>query len=92
MYDTVWKYKLEYVDYQTISMPKGATVIHAGLDGKDDVCIWVRHDIEQEREDVVIHVNKTGGRLPDDFDDNNCFIGIVTRGYYVWHIYRRMSV
>lgn len=36
---TVWKYTLEWIDYEEIEMPMGAAVLHVGVqDGK--LCLW----------------------------------------------------
>lgn len=88
---TVWKYEIEpdFVN-QIIQMPKDATILSFGLDGNDQVCFWALVDDQAALEDHVFACVGTGWPLEQALNDQArfvSFIGTVTHGAYVWHLF-----
>ena len=69
---------------QPMFLPKGARILHAGLDPQGILCIWAMVDPANESENKVILVEGTGRELPDK---TLLFISSVRTGPFVWHIF-----
>ena len=83
----IWKYILDRTDRAPVSMPKGAQVLSAGVQGDCDlVCIWALVDPEAERVGRRISVYGTGWPIADD---PGVFVGTVSTadGALVWHVF-----
>lgn len=39
---TVWKYPVN-IGANEMAVPRGATVVHFGIDGAGNLCAWIRH-------------------------------------------------
>ena len=88
---TIWKYKVEpdFVN-QIIEMPKGALILSFGLDANDELCFWAQVDDSAPLEEHVIACVGTGWSIDHVCDSVRryaCFIGTVTHGDYVWHLF-----
>lgn len=81
--NTIYKYPIEITDDQTIDMPEGAQVVHAGLDPQGQPCLWAKVNNRVRTEPRRIQVRGTGHPLPDDAE----WVGTFTQGPFVWHVF-----
>jgi hypothetical protein len=83
MSEAIWKFPLEVTQaVQKVSMPKGARILHAGLqDGK--LAFWAEVVQSAEKETRRFLVVGTGWELPPDRN----YVGTVQAPPFVWHIY-----
>jgi hypothetical protein len=94
---SVYKYKLDISDLQTIKMPRYAKIVHTGFQwGNDEqdhqICLWAEvdseymDDLEDRRFDVVF----TGDII---LRDDAFYVGTVQMPsnmwgqVFVWHVY-----
>lgn len=89
---TVWKYRIEPdIINQVYEMPTGAVILSFGMDPNNDLCFWARVNDEAPMEDHVVACIGTGWPLDAIFNERidkyACFIGTITRGAYVWHLF-----
>lgn len=80
---TIYKYKIEILDEQNISMPLGAKIIHAGLDPQGQTCVWALVDTNLKTEYREIYVRGTGHDINNDF----AHVGSFVSGQFVWHVF-----
>ncbi len=80
---TIYKYRLKLVDLQIIEMHVGAEILSAGLDVDSVLCVWTAQDTSQPTVSRRIAIVGTGNPLSDAM----MFIGSVTQGSYVWHVF-----
>ena len=81
---TIWKFKLEATDTQTVSGPN----IHPLSVGEQDgsLMMWATVDTSEPIRDITVHICGTG--IPVDCDNLN-FMGTVPLSYggFVFHIF-----
>ena len=83
----IFKYKLEMVTKQTISMPVDAVVLCAQMQCSE-LYIWAIVDENESCIDWEFLIFGTG----DEFNFNNMrYIGTVQQGIYVWHIFNLLK-
>ncbi len=82
---TIWKYPLRITDWQRVSMQRGACILSAGVDPQGQLCIWAEVDPEASVEPRDVRIVGTGHGI--DLTGYSRFVGSVTRGMFVWHIY-----
>ena len=85
MAEVIWKETLKMEEFQQISIPVGASIIHAGW--QDNPVIWFRCDPDAPKELVSMAVTPTGYILPTS---NLIYIGTVSLsgGALIFHIFR----
>jgi len=59
----IYKYQISLKDEQRIEMPKGAQVLHVGLDPEGLLCVWARVDTRERLDPVTIYCVMTGGAM-----------------------------
>lgn len=64
----VFKYPIYITEFQVISMPYGARIIHAGLDNENIPCVWAQVNPSGQKQDIKVWVVDTGVPLPDGID------------------------
>ena len=86
MIKKIWKYPIEIIDKQLIRMPKGATLLHVGLDPNDIPCIWalINPDAPLVDRNIFIHGS---GHTVIRFDEGS-YVGTFVQGYFVWHVFQ----
>ena len=93
----VWEYKIPYEDFPVISLPARSRPLSVGVQGNDELVVWVAVDTEALDELVAVpfRVAGTGHPLGDQlntwFDGTGPlkrFLGTVqdSRGL-VWHVW-----
>jgi len=88
---TIWKYELDIVDEQIVTMPAGATILTAQWQ-HDKLCLWACVNPDLDRESRRIAILGTGhgvGRLGPAFN----YIGTAQTpgGFLVWHIFEMIG-
>ena len=85
---TIWKYEIEPdLVNQVYDMPAGAVILSFGLDGQGTMCFWARVDDEAPKENHVVACVGTGWPIDHNASYVCFFIGTVTHGPYVWHLF-----
>ncbi len=83
----IYKYKLEIVDEQIISLPEGSKVLSA-KEQNGDICIWVLIDHVTPCENRTFYIFGTGNPILRHVEEMN-FVGTVFTHdkALVWHVY-----
>lgn len=87
---TIWKYPLERVDIQRITLPAPARILSAGLDPSGQLCVWAMVDSSPNqmlcRE---IRIFGTGHSIDDSLLPD--FVGTVLDGPFMWHVFASIA-
>ena len=83
---TIFKYKLEIKNEQTIEMPACAKILSA-KDQFGDLCIWAMIDTEQQVQPRTIRIIGTGHQVVTGLVRH---IETVIQGPMVWHIFEQI--
>ena len=85
---------------RTIPLLPDTEVLHAGIDGNGDICIWVL-TMQQELYngvevyntiDRMFEVFATGETIPEDMGTDRKYIGTaITKNGFVWHVFERLN-
>lgn len=86
MPQTIYKYRLVITDEQTVELPAMARILSVGLDPVHDICVWAMVEPDNRKEDVAFRVLGTGNPVPPKHKDFT-FLGTVTKGRGVWHVF-----
>lgn len=80
----IYKYLLQMLDYQKISMPSEAIILHVGeQDG--DIMVWAMVETDNPIESRHFKIYGTGHIIEENA---RRYIGTVTmRNSFVWHIF-----
>lgn len=84
MNQTIWKFPFEVADQFVVSMPKGAQVIHVGLQGAH-ACMWAIVNPKEPKVDRKFRVVGTGN--PSDNLYAQRHRGTWFDGPFVWHLF-----
>ena len=80
----IYKYPIEITDEQEIDMPRGAKILHAGLDPLLMPCIWVKVNTTREPEKRTIYVAGTGNPM---YVDSHNYVSTFNHENFVWHVF-----
>ena len=89
---SIWKYPIEpdFIN-QVYKLPTGAEILSFGLDGEDRLCFWAMVNTQAPVEERVFACVGTGWPIDNVFNERAAkyvnFIGTVTHGIYVWHLF-----
>lgn len=88
---TIWKFPIETVDSQVVSMPEGAKIIAVQMQGEQP-CLWALVNTEAPKKPVEIRTHGTGHPLPEDAHFYT-HIGTyqLQHGVLIFHVFRVMS-
>lgn len=84
----IYKYTLQIVDAQTISVPKGARGISAQIQN-NQLQVWAIVDPDMPLVDVTFHIFGTGHRIDIPLPKIN-FISTVQHEGFVWHLFEEI--
>lgn len=85
---TIYKYPLAITNSQFVQMPQFAEILSAGLDPQGALCVWAAVDTEAPMVSRQFYVVGTGNPVtPAPME----FIGSVTRGPFVWHVFEAVA-
>ena len=83
--DTIWKHKLKVTDRQTISLPRGATVLSVHMQN-GYICLWARVDPDAAKLDVPVGIVGTDSPCWPSAEDYT-FVVTVIDAPFVWHVF-----
>lgn len=88
---TIYKYPV-FLTIQGLTFKsfEGAEVISCGLDGYGVPCVWAKVDTAAPAKDLVLYCVGTGWDISYLENKNTKFIGTVTDGAMVIHIYQEV--
>lgn len=87
---TIWKFPLAVASPYQMAMPKGAEVLTVQMQG-DTACVWAAVDPNADDERRVFEVFGTGQTMHEDMGVERKYIGTFQVGFYVWHVFERLS-
>lgn len=79
----IYKYVLNIVGWQPVSMPIGARVLSVG-NQNGHLCMWAMVDPSKETELRGFFIIGTGNRITRDLGQ---FVGTVQIDQFVWHVF-----
>jgi hypothetical protein len=82
--NTIYKYPIEITDEQTVSMPIGAQVLSAQMQGTQ-LCIWALVEVGNINCDRRVRIFGTGNTVK--LDGNWKFVDSVQERIFVWHVF-----
>lgn len=83
MRKAIWKFPLNLLNVQQVSMPTGARVLSVQLQG-DTICLWAEVDPKAEQQPRDFYIVGTGHEYnPRGLE----YRGTVQTGVYVWHVF-----
>ena len=82
----IYKYKLDLIGHQVITMPVGARVLHVDCQ-RGDLCVWVlvNPDPRMGKEDRTFRIFGTGHVITGI--TGLTYLGTVIIEPYVWHVF-----
>lgn len=82
---TIWKFPIETVDAQVVSMPEGARILSVASQNEQP-CIWVMVETENKPVERKFSTYGTGHPIRDDFP---VYVGtyMLSDGALVLHVY-----
>lgn len=83
----IFKYALDAVGENEITMPFGARIISVGHDGNDELCVWAIVDDSLEPAPRGLFVAPTGVSISPDETDGSFLGSSVSLDGYVWHVF-----
>lgn len=92
---TIWKYELQIIDVQTISLALDAVILSVGYqrnhaEQRDMLCLWAQVAPNMLRRPRTIEIHGTGNRSIDPATPRT-FIGTVPMpNGLVWHVFERL--
>lgn len=83
----IYKYPLNLVEHQFISLPVGAKPLAVKMQ-REDVCLWALIDAENEMETKSVYIFGTGNPIEEDLTDAT-YLGTVlmAQDAFVWHVF-----
>lgn len=82
---TIWKYQFEIVPVFGITVPKGAVVLSAQMQG-DVPCLWALVDTRRELVARRFYLFGTGNNLPEETTAYS-HLDTFQQGPFVWHLF-----
>jgi hypothetical protein len=79
----IWKFPLEVIGFQSVSMPAGAEIISCQVQN-GQICVWAICDTRAEKVYRGFGVYGTGHEF-DSFSEH--FLGTVQMGSLVFHVF-----
>jgi hypothetical protein len=81
---TIYKYPIEITDEQTVSMPIGAQILSAQMQGTQ-LCIWALVEVGNVNCNRRVRIFGTGNTVK--LDGNWKFVDSVQERIFVWHVF-----
>jgi hypothetical protein len=82
MSKTIFKYKLEIKDHQTLEMPANAELLCVQVQN-NDIYLWALVNMNMPPRDIIIAVYGTGNPINGEFGN---YIGTCQLNGFVWHV------
>lgn len=88
---TIWKFKLDITDEQTISVPKKSLLLQTVLIQDGTPVVWVMCDSSiKENEDIVIVTLGTGNPIPENIE-KLLYVGTYQLLTFVGHVFVKIQ-
>lgn len=89
---TIWKFPLEVIDSQTVTMPDRSSILAVQVQGNKP-CLWAMVDTEAHPISVEIRTHGTGHELPKECD-SYAHLGTYSlqSGGLIFHVFRVRDV
>ena len=84
MMKTIYKYPIEIMDSQIVTMPIGSHALSVQMQD-NQLCIWVLLETSLVSWNRQVRIFGTGN--PINLKDRWEFLGTVQDDYYVWHVF-----
>lgn len=81
----IYKYPIQIVEEQTLTVPACADFFHVGLDPLGEPCMWAVVNTKAKLTKINIRVIGTGSTVPDD--DAYMYLGSFVHGPFMWHVF-----
>lgn len=85
---TILAYSLPVKPQQTFELPAGAQLLHAGLDIRNNACLWALADESAQKVTVQLIMLKLGGELTLPAAK---YVGNFRDNSGVWHVFVETS-
>jgi len=88
----IFKYPLAIVGEQVLLLPKGAEILHIGVQN-GELYLWAMVDEQEESEIRRFSIIGTGHSIPERVSKNLYHIGTVfmSGGSLVWHVFEEIK-
>ena len=87
---TIYKYKLEIVDKQTIELPQYAEILCVGTQ-LGNIYLWALVNTEATLNEMRdIEVLGTGNPVYENAESDRHYLGTCFVNHFVWHIFERI--
>ncbi len=87
MQKTIHKQHLLIAGSQTLTMPKGAEILHVGMRDGDQITIWYIHEDYDPTALGEVRTFAVFGTSEYFEGDDLTHLGTVFQGLYVWHVF-----
>lgn len=84
---TIWKYHFEIRDRVEIEVPRGAKILHVGLDPHKQPSIWCMVDTESAKDKLEVFIRGTGHEV--EMGIRSHYFSSFVDGMMVWHVFVR---
>ena len=81
--NTIHRYTIRIADEQSVEMPEGAQIIHAGEAPNGDLSVWAKVDTTKPLEWRRLAMRGTGHPLPEDAE----WVATFRNGHFMWHVF-----
>lgn len=88
----VWKFPLIQNFSGTTThlfIPEDSRPLHVGMDGLNQLCVWVMTEPHRPCKTMEVIVFGTGWQIPEGWFDDHHIGTYVTQDGFVWHIFGR---
>ena len=88
---TIYKYPIGSFDSTLLKLPKKHTLLHAGLDPKEQICVWIEldtDDLPSLYKQLKVSLVGTGCPIPKDTPE---YFNTFLDGSFVWHVYTGLT-
>lgn len=82
---TIWQFELKLQESQDVRMPKGARIIHVGLDHLDQLCLWAIVNPNAIFTTRIILILSTGQLY---YEGSTRYIGTVKKDQFMLHVFQ----
>ncbi len=82
---TIYKYPIEIIREQGVSMPEDAVILSVGLDPAGRLCLWARVNTHKAPRQRIIEIYGTGTVVASVLEGR--FIGTVLQQEFIWHVF-----
>jgi hypothetical protein len=90
MMATIYKYPLDLVDGQVVSMPEGAEILTA-QEQHNQLWIWALVNPDRPTSNRIFEIHSTGNPIAVDMGVERRYVATVQERQFVWHVFERLN-